>query len=96
MCPEFCYFDCNPHNFQSIGKILTVLTHCFLLLFIPFSDTLRLFFVVTSLSAFNRNFKGLSIFSRDKWVQCCHQGMARPQVAVGGTASRYGGQLPIY
>jgi hypothetical protein len=27
----------------------------------------------------------------DKWVQCCHHGMARPQVTDGGTAFKYGG-----
>jgi hypothetical protein len=29
--------------------------------------------------------------AHDKWVQCCHHCMARPQVADGGTACRYGG-----
>jgi hypothetical protein len=31
------------------------------------------------------------VYCQDKRVQCCHHGMARPQVPDGGTASRYGG-----
>jgi hypothetical protein len=43
------------------------------------------------MSYVRRRFNIISIVVCDRWVQCCHHSMARPQVADGGTASRYGG-----